>query len=61
VAIEATQAIGNADPETEDESYALVEHGLVKLKDAIKFSGGCSINTSTWRASCQYFTTTPTE
>jgi hypothetical protein len=34
---------------------------LVKLKDAIEFSGGCSMNIPTWRASCQCFTTTPTE
>jgi hypothetical protein len=34
---------------------------LVKLKDAIKFSGGYSMNTLTWRASCHYFTATPTE
>jgi hypothetical protein len=34
---------------------------LVKLKDAIKFSGGCSMNTPTWRASYWCFTATPTE
>jgi hypothetical protein len=34
---------------------------LVKLKDAIEFFGGCSMNTPTWRASCCYFTATPTE
>jgi hypothetical protein len=34
---------------------------LVKLKDAIEFSGGCSMNTPTWRASCWCFTTKPTE
>jgi hypothetical protein len=34
---------------------------LVKLKDAIKFSSGCSMNTRTWRASYQCFTATPTE
>jgi hypothetical protein len=26
---------------------------LVKLKDAIEFSGGCSMNTPTWRTSCR--------
>jgi hypothetical protein len=25
---------------------------LVKLKDAIEFFGGCSMNTPTWRARC---------
>jgi hypothetical protein len=34
---------------------------LVKLKDAIEFSGGCSMNTATWHASCRYFTATPTQ
>jgi hypothetical protein len=34
---------------------------LVKLKDAIEFFGGCSMNTPTWRASCRCFTATPTE
>jgi hypothetical protein len=34
---------------------------LVKLKDATEFSGGCSMNTPTWRASCRYFTATPAE
>jgi hypothetical protein len=34
---------------------------MVKFKDAIEFSGGCSMNTPTWRASCQCFTSTPTE
>jgi hypothetical protein len=31
------------------------------LNDAIEFSGGCSMNIPTWRASCPCFTTTPTE
>jgi hypothetical protein len=31
------------------------------LKDAIEFSGGCSMNTPTWRASCRCFTTTAIE
>jgi hypothetical protein len=34
---------------------------LVKLNDAIEFSGGSSMSTPTWRASCQCSTTTPTE
>jgi hypothetical protein len=34
---------------------------LVKLRDAIEFSGGCSMNTPTWRATCRCFTATPTE
>jgi hypothetical protein len=34
---------------------------LVKLRDAIEFSGGCSMSTPTWRARCRYFTATPTE
>jgi hypothetical protein len=34
---------------------------LMKLKDAIKFSSGCSTNTPTWHASCRCFTATPTE
>jgi hypothetical protein len=34
---------------------------LVKLKDAIEFSGGCSMNTPTWRGSYRCFTATPTE
>jgi hypothetical protein len=34
---------------------------LVKLKDANEFSGGCSMNTPTWRAICRCFTATPTE
>jgi hypothetical protein len=34
---------------------------LVKLKDAIEFSGGCSMNTPTWRAKYRCFTTTLTE
>jgi hypothetical protein len=34
---------------------------LVKLKDAIEFSGGCSMNTPTWHTSCQCFTATLTE
>jgi hypothetical protein len=34
---------------------------LVKLRDAIEFSGGCSMNTSAWRTSYQCFTATPTE
>jgi hypothetical protein len=33
----------------------------VKLKDAIEFSSGCSINTPTWRTNCQCFNATPTE
>jgi hypothetical protein len=33
----------------------------VKLKEAIEFSGGCSMNTPTWRANCRCFTTMPTE
>jgi hypothetical protein len=31
------------------------------LKDAIELSGGCSMNTPTWHASCRCFTATPTE
>jgi hypothetical protein len=31
------------------------------LNDTIEFSGGCSMNAPTWRASCRCFTTTPTE
>jgi hypothetical protein len=34
---------------------------LVKLKDTIEFSGKCSMNSPTWRASYRRFTTTPTE
>jgi hypothetical protein len=34
---------------------------LVKLKDAIEFSGGCSMNTPTCSASYRCSTTTPTE
>jgi hypothetical protein len=34
---------------------------LVKLKDAIEFSGGCSMNSPIWRASYRCFTATPTE
>jgi hypothetical protein len=34
---------------------------LVKLKDAIEFSGGCSMNIPTWCANCRCFTTMPTE
>jgi hypothetical protein len=34
---------------------------LVKLRDAIEFSGGCSMNNPTWRASYRCFTATPTE
>jgi hypothetical protein len=34
---------------------------LVKLRDTIKFSSGCSMNTPTWHANCRCFTTTPTE
>jgi hypothetical protein len=34
---------------------------LVKLKDAIEFSGGCSMNSPTWRASYRCFTATSTE
>jgi hypothetical protein len=34
---------------------------LVKLEDAIKFFGGCSMNTPTWRASYQCFTATTTK
>jgi hypothetical protein len=34
---------------------------LVKLNDAIKLSGGCSMNTLTWHASYRCFTTTPIE
>jgi hypothetical protein len=32
---------------------------LVKLKDAIKFSSGCSMNTPTGRTSCRCFTACP--
>jgi hypothetical protein len=34
---------------------------LVKSKDAIEFSGGCSMNTPTWRAICRCLTSKPTE
>jgi hypothetical protein len=34
---------------------------LVKLKDAIEFSGGCSMNTPTWLASYRCLTSKPTE
>jgi hypothetical protein len=34
---------------------------LVKLKDAIEFSSGCSMDTPTWHTSCWCFTTTPIE
>jgi hypothetical protein len=34
---------------------------LVKLRDDIEFSSGCSINTPTWRTSYRCFTATPTE
>jgi hypothetical protein len=34
---------------------------LVKLKDAIEFCSGCSMNTPTWRTRCQCFIATPTE
>jgi hypothetical protein len=34
---------------------------LVKLIDAIEFSGGSLMNTPTWRVSCRCFTATPTE
>jgi hypothetical protein len=31
------------------------------LKDGIEFSGGCLMNTPTWRASCRCFIATLTE
>jgi hypothetical protein len=31
------------------------------LKDAIEISGGCSMNTLTWRTSCRCLTATPTK
>jgi hypothetical protein len=34
---------------------------LVKLKDAIEFSGACSMNTPTWRDSYRCFTAKPTK
>jgi hypothetical protein len=34
---------------------------LGKLRNAIEFSSGCSMNTPTWRTSCQCFTAKPTE
>jgi hypothetical protein len=34
---------------------------LARLKDGIEFFSGCSMNTSTWRANCRYFTAKPTE
>jgi hypothetical protein len=34
---------------------------LVKLKDAIEFYGGCSMNTPTWRISCRCFIAAPIE
>jgi hypothetical protein len=34
---------------------------LVKLKDAIEFYDGCSMNMPTWRASYLCFTSTPTK
>jgi hypothetical protein len=34
---------------------------LVKLNDAIEFSGGSLMSTNTWCASCRCFTATPTE
>jgi hypothetical protein len=61
VAVEATQDVGDTDLGAEDKSCALVSTTLVKLKDAIEFSSGCSMNTPTWRASCRCFTATPTE
>jgi hypothetical protein len=61
VAVEAIRAIGNADPGAEVKVVPSSITVLVKLKDAIEFSGGYSMNTPTWCASCRYFTATPTE
>jgi hypothetical protein len=47
VAVEATQTIGDADPGAEDEVVSSSSTVLVKLKDAIEFSGRCSMNTPT--------------
>jgi hypothetical protein len=61
VADEATQDVGYANPGAEHEDCALVNMLLVKLRDAIEFSSGCSMNTPTWRTSYWCFTATPTE
>jgi hypothetical protein len=61
VAVEATPNRCDADPGAEDEGCALVSMLLVKLRDAIDFSSGCSMNTPTWSASCRCFTATPIE
>jgi hypothetical protein len=39
VAVEATQAVGEPDPGAKDKSCALSSTVLVKLRDAIEFSG----------------------
>jgi hypothetical protein len=61
VAVEATQTISNADLGAKMKVVSSSSTALVKLKNAIEFSGGCLMNTSTRHDSCRCFTATPTE
>jgi hypothetical protein len=61
VAVGATQAVGDANHEPKMKVVPLSSTTLVKLNDSIEFSGGCSMNISTWRTSYRCFTATLTE
>jgi hypothetical protein len=45
------RAVCDADPQAKKERHALGGTALVNLNDAIKFAGGSSMRTPTWRAS----------
>ena len=53
--VETTGAIGDADPRANDESFAFFKHDQLNI--AIEFTNGSSMNTPTWCASWQCFTT----
>jgi hypothetical protein len=61
MAVEATQTVSNTIQEPKMKLVPSSSTVLVKQKDALEFSGGCSMNTPIWHTSCRCFTATPTE
>jgi hypothetical protein len=55
------RSIYDIDPRAENERRALGGTTLVNLNDAIEFTGGSSMRTPIWRASCQCCYRLPTK
>jgi hypothetical protein len=60
VLTEIAGAVGDADQEPKKKVAPSSSAMVVKLNDALEFTKGSLLNTTTWRASCRYFSAKPT-